>query len=86
MGCHQWIEQCAHCGFKEMNISSDGFTYVEALCPICGYEKWTEERIPDTQTVQSAKQILSFMSGEEKEKAIDLYYEDGIPFAKRVKQ
>jgi uncharacterized Zn finger protein (UPF0148 family) len=86
MGCHQWIEQCSYCGFEEMNISSDGFFYLEAFCPICGYEKWTEEKIPDDQNVQAAKRTLSGMSNEEKQKAIDLYYEDGLSFVKRVKQ
>ena len=49
MGFHNWSERCAYCGFENMSVSSDGGFYFEAKCPVCGYERWTEEKIPALQ-------------------------------------
>ncbi|MFQ6008895.1 MAG: hypothetical protein ACE5K8_08105 [Candidatus Zixiibacteriota bacterium] len=78
MGSHTWDEQCSYCGFEGARVSSyDGICF-EATCPICGYARWTEERVPNDSDVELAKHKLAEMHAEEKEKAIELYYEDGI--------
>ncbi len=86
MGSHAWTSQCAHCGFEEMSVSSYDALYFEAACPICGYARWTEERVPDNYDVELAKRKLAEMDAKEKQKATESYYEDGIPFIARLKK
>jgi hypothetical protein len=69
-----------------MIVSSYDAIYFEAICPMCGYERWTEERIPDEQDVELVKRKLTEMNADEKQKAIELYYEDNIPFITRLKR
>lgn len=83
MGSHTWAEQCGHCGFEEMIVSSCDTLYFEATCPICGYARWIKEKVPNDYEVEMAKLRLAKMNAEEKEKAIELYYEDSIPFIAR---
>lgn len=85
MGFHSWTEQCPYCGFEEMNISSDGVSYFEVICPVCGYVKWVEEKLPGSHDIEIAKQTLCKMDAERKQKAIELYYEDNLPLIKRLK-
>ncbi|MFZ6017115.1 MAG: hypothetical protein ACOYU0_05820 [Nitrospirota bacterium] len=85
MGSHTWTTQCPHCSFEEMIVSSSDAIYSEATCPICGYERWTEEKIPDKHDVELAKRKLSEMHAEEKQKVTELYYEDNIPLIDRLK-
>ena len=85
MGSHTWTEQCPYCGFKEIIASSYNSLYFEAACPICGYSKWTEEKVPDKQTVEQAKHELSRMSSEEQQEALEFYLENNIPLIVRLK-
>lgn len=85
MGSHVWTERCPCCSFEEMVVSSNGSLYFEANCQICGYAKWTEERVPDHRDVELAKRALGHMNDDEKQKATELYYEDDIPLVARLK-
>ena len=85
MGSHIWTGQCPYCGFEEMSVSSNGSFYFEVNCQICGYARWTEERIPDEHDIELAKRAISKMSAEEKIKAIELYDEDNFPLVARLK-
>jgi len=64
MGFHNWSERCAYCGFENMSVSSDGGFYFEAKCPVCGYERWTEEKIPENADVELAKSIKVYLFRE----------------------
>lgn len=86
MGSHVWAEQCTCCGFEEMTVSSYDGLYFEVACQICGYARWTEERMPSDHDVQLAKRALSRMDDEEKRKALELYCEDNIPLVARLKE
>lgn len=86
MGSHVWVEQCPCCGFEEMIVSSYDSLYFEVTCRICGYARWTEERVPDNHDVQLAKRALGKMDDEEKGKALELYCEDNIPLVARLKE
>lgn len=86
MGSHTWTTQCPHCSFEEMIVSSGDDFYFEATCPICGYERWTEEKIPDNHDIELAKRKLSEMNADEKQKTIELYHEENIPFIDRLKK
>ena len=86
MGSHVWEEKCPCCGFEEMTVSSYDALYFEATCPICGYTRWMEEKVPDNYDVELAKRKLAEMDDEEKEEATELYHEDGIPFIARLKR
>lgn len=55
MGFHIWLDKCPHCNFEEMTVSSYNALYFEASCPMCGYERWTEEKIPDNNEIAFAK-------------------------------
>lgn len=85
MGSHMWSVQCPYCGFDEMIVSSYNSLYFEVLCQICGYKRWTEERVPDNNDVKIAKRILSKMGIKEKQKALELYSDDNIPLIARLK-
>lgn len=84
MGSHVWVEQCSYCGFEEMIVSSYNSLYFEVTCPICGYAKWTEERVPDNHDIELAKRELAEMGAEEKQKAMEQYCEDNIPLIARL--
>ncbi|MEW6409082.1 MAG: hypothetical protein AB1488_03095 [Nitrospirota bacterium] len=86
MGSHTWTTQCPHCSFEEMIVSGYDAIYFEVICPMCEYERWTEEKIPDNQDVELAKRKLAEMGAKEKQKATELYYEDNIPFITRLKK
>jgi hypothetical protein len=86
MGSHNWMVQCPYCGFDEMPVSSCDTNYFEMGCPICGYARWTEEKVPDNYDVKLAKHKLVGMSTEEKQKAAELYYEDKIALVSRLKK
>jgi hypothetical protein len=86
MGSHVWVERCPYCGFEEMVVSTYDSLYFEVTCQICGFAKWTEERVPDDRDVQVAKQALGKMDDEEKQKALEIYYEDNIPLVARLKE
>jgi len=86
MGSHTWTERCPYCGFEEMNVSSYDTFYFEATCPICGYTRWTEEKVPDSRNTEIAKRKLAEMNTQEKEEVIELFYEDNIPLTARLKQ
>ena len=85
MGSHVWTQQCPYCGFEEMYVSSYDGVYFDINCPICGYSRWTEEKVPAPHEVKLAKSILSEMDVEAKQNAIDLYFEDNLPFIARLK-
>lgn len=86
MGSHTWAEQCAYCGFKEMIVSTCDSFYFEAACPICGYARWTEEKVPDNHDIELAKQALSKMDDKEKQETMELYEDDNIPLVARRKR
>lgn len=85
MGSHVWMEQCPYCGFEEMIAFSHDSLYFEVTCQICGYARWTEERVPHNHDVELAKEALSKMDEKEKQKAMELYSEDYTPFIVRLK-
>jgi ssDNA-binding Zn-finger/Zn-ribbon topoisomerase 1 len=85
MGSHSWYSQCPHCDFEEMIVSSFNDFYFDANCPICGYSRWTEERVPEIKDIDVAKRKLGEMNASEKDNAIEQFYEDGIPFIARFK-
>jgi DNA-directed RNA polymerase subunit RPC12/RpoP len=86
MGSHNWMERCPYCGFEQMQISSYNSLYFETTCQMCGYAVWTKEKIPNNCDIRLAKQLLSKMSTEEKEKVIELFSDDGLPFFVRFKR
>jgi len=86
MGSHVWEGQCPYCGFEEMIFSSYDSFYFEINCQICGYSKWTEEKVPDNQDVVLAKQAMNKMGSKEIQKAINLYYKDNTPLVARLKK
>jgi uncharacterized Zn finger protein len=83
MGYHSWAYICPYCNFEEMNVCTDGYLHLEMSCPICGYVRWTEEKIPELHYVKLAKEKVAQMDAEEKQKAIDMYCEDNIPLVAR---
>ena len=85
MGSHTWLEQCPYCGFEAMGCSSYDSLYFKVTCPICGYARWTEERVPDNQDIEMAKLKLSEMDAKERQKAMELCSEDNIPLIARLK-
>jgi len=85
MGSHVWAEQCPCCGFEEMIVSSDGHMYIEVACQICGYRRWTEERVPNAHDIKKAKRILSKMDDKEKLKAKELYCNNNTPLIDRLR-
>lgn len=62
MGLHTWTAQCPYCSFEEMIVSNGDAIYFEIICPICGYERWTEEKISDNHDIELVKRKLSGMS------------------------
>ncbi|MFH1773847.1 MAG: hypothetical protein ABH874_02675 [Methanobacteriota archaeon] len=86
MGSHTWAEQCTYCGFEEMIVSTYDSFYFEAACPICGYARWTEEKMPDNHDIELAKQALGKMDDKEKQKLVELYEDDCIPLVARQKR
>ena len=86
MGSHSWKQQCPHCGFEEMTVSCYNSLYFEATCPICGYARWTNEKVPDNHDIELAKRKLAEMDAKERQKAIELYHEDGISFIARLRK
>lgn len=86
MGSHVWMSRCPHCGFAKMLGSSYDSIYFEGECPICGYKIWTEETVPESYDVELAKRSLIEMTAEEKDRAIEQYYEDNIPLIVRLKK
>jgi hypothetical protein len=85
MSSHSWYDQCRFCGFENMLVSNYSGIYFEVICPICGYTRWTEERIPQVEDIELAKQRLREMNVEERENMIELYYEDNVSLISRLK-
>ena len=85
MGSHTWEDRCPHCGFKGMIVSSYNDIYFDAYCMVCGYERWTDEKIPDVEDVELAKRIISRMSDEEIEEMIESYESGDAPLVTRLK-
>jgi hypothetical protein len=85
MGYHSWASRCPYCNFEEMIVCTDGRLNLELSCPICGYMKWTEEKTPEAQDSEFAREKVAKMGAEEKQRAIDMYYEDNIPLVARSK-
>ena len=85
MGLHSWHDECPYCGFENMLVSSYRDIYFDVICPVCGYSRWTEEKIPHAQDVELAKQMLKEMSGEERENVIELYHEENVSLIARLK-
>jgi hypothetical protein len=71
--------------FEQMIVFSDGFR-CEAICQICGYAIWTKEKIPDKRDIELATQIFRKMDTKERDRAIELFYEDGQPLIARIKK
>lgn len=86
MGSHNWTQQCPCCGFEEMIVSTCGNFHFEVACPICGYGRWTEEKVPDNYDVEIAKHKLIEMDADEKQKAAEQYYEEKVPLIDRLKE
>jgi len=85
MGSHIWVEQCLYCGFEEMVVSSYNSLYFEVSCPICGYARWTEEKVPDNHDIELAKHALDEMDDKEKQETVELYWDDRISLVARQK-
>jgi len=85
MGYHSFAHRCPYCDFEEMIACTDGYLNLEMSCPICGYMRWTEEKAPKVQDIEFAREKAAKMDAEEKQKAIDMYYEDNIPLVTRLK-
>jgi len=68
-----------------MIVRTDGYLNLEMSCPICGYARWTEEKIPNAEDVEAAKLIIATISDEEKEKVVELYHEERVPHIVRLK-
>lgn len=86
MGSHNWTQQCPYCGFEEMIVSTGGDFCFEAACPICGYGRWNEEKIPDNCDVEIAKHKLIEMNADEKQKAIEQYHEEKVSLTERLRE
>jgi hypothetical protein len=86
VGSHVWVEECPYCGFEDVVVSSYNGLYFEVACQICGYARWTEDRVPDNHDAELAKRALSKMGDKEKRKAVELYCEDNIPLVARLRQ
>lgn len=86
MGSHVWVEKCPYCGFEEMIVSSYDSLYFKGICPICGYARWTEEKVPDNYDIELAKSKLAKMNAKEKHEAVELYHEEHVPLIARLKE
>jgi hypothetical protein len=69
-----------------MIVSSYDNSYFDVTCPICGYLRWTEERVPEIHDIELAKHKLAEMDAKERNKAIEQYYEDNISLIARLKR
>lgn len=85
MGSHQWTEQCPYCGFENMLVSWYDSLYSNIACPVCGYARWTEEKIPPAEDIELAKRTIREMSMEEMERVTELFYEENTPLITRLK-
>lgn len=83
MGTHTWNEDCPACDFGGMIVSVDRDTYFGADCPVCGYRRWTEEKMPDAEQLELAKKLLSEMSAEQLEQVLVECDEEGIALVER---
>jgi len=79
MGFHNWFEQCPCCDFENMLVSSYRDIYFDVICPVCGYSRWTEEKIPQNEDIELAKETIREMNSEERESVIELYREKNVP-------
>lgn len=86
MGSHTWVERCPYCDFDKVPVSSYDCIHFEVMCPICGYARWTEEKVPDNYGIELAKQTLDKMGDKEKQRALDQYEDDHIPLIARQKE
>ena len=68
-----------------MLVSSYRNIYFEVICPICGYARWTDEKIPNAEDVELAKRTISEMKVEEIENVIESYHEENVPLIARLK-
>jgi hypothetical protein len=68
-----------------MQVSSLNGEYIDVACPICGYSRWTEEKMPTPKEVQLSKDRLNLMNMREKEKAVNLFYKRRTPLVSRLK-
>jgi uncharacterized Zn finger protein (UPF0148 family) len=68
-----------------MRISVSSNFYFEIICPMCGYTRWVEEKLPDEHDLELVKQSLAKMSYEERQKTAELCYEEGVSFVDRLK-
>ncbi len=85
MGFHNWTDKCPHCGFEQLEVSSYNNIYIEAACPICGYQLWSDEKKPIQKDIESAKNLLQEMNKEDIEESIEQFREDSIPLIQRPK-
>ena len=85
MASHNWFEECPYCGFEKMLVSSYRDIYFEVICPICGYARWTDEKIPNAEDVELAKRTISEMKVEEIENVVESYHEENVPLIARLK-
>jgi uncharacterized Zn finger protein (UPF0148 family) len=85
MGSHSWYEKSSYCGFENLLVSSYKEGYFDIICPICGYSRWTEEKIPQAKDVELAKRTLTEMSTKERENLVELYHEENISLIVRLK-
>jgi hypothetical protein len=86
VGSHVWTDQCPCCAFEKMNVSTYDSLHFDVTCQICGYKRWTEERIPPRHDIYLAKQLLRNMDHSGKERAIIQHSEDGIPLVIRSRE
>lgn len=85
MGYHAWQERCPHCGFAQMDASIYDSIFLEAACPVCGYKRWTEEKLPTVENVELARRMVSKMGIEEVEKVVELYHQEYVPLIFRLR-
>lgn len=52
---------------------------------LCGYERWTDEKILDVRDIELAKRAISEIDDEEIEEILELYHENNISLIARLK-
>lgn len=79
MGSHSWVETCPSCGYAGME-AYDCHGDTGTNCPICGYRTWTERQEPDQDKVELAKKLISTLSEQRIQDALERHwYDDSTP-------
>jgi len=85
MGSHMWHDRCPHCGFDGMVVWSYNQVYLEAACPMCGYEISPDERIPSGGDLELIKEALVGMNASDKKRVVESWWNDRVPLVVKLK-